>query len=102
MQSRILFSYIMDEIIEKLYNINDIYNILDDEDKNKLAGQLNIINTSINEIENILAVIELSQEKNQQIIDDNNKLRKICKSLFPYYLSINESINESADEPTSN
>lgn len=91
------YQYIMEELIDKLEDINILLEALDDDENNKyeqeLLEEINKINLIIDGIKNKLLTLKLSEEKCLQIESRNKKEKILSKKLFPYYWMLNEYIN---------
>lgn len=91
----------MEDIIERLNNINTQISAMDDENiiqfKNKTDNQLNEINLILEKMEKQLLEYDLSEEKCQHIKLNNIKQKMISESLFIHYWLLNENINKLSE-----
>lgn len=86
----------MEEVIEKLTNINRLIEILEKEDKDKFEGenskQLNELEIIVNDLGKKLLEYNFSEERYYKNMLEKRKENIIVKNLFPYYWMMNQMV----------
>lgn len=83
------YQYIMEDIIIRIEQINTIVNVLENNDQtkfNKISKPfIKQINDTLTDLENIIKIYRLSEEKLVQMDLENSRYSVIMKKLFPFY-----------------
>jgi len=95
----------MDQVIQQLQFISDIYSSLDETSQQEFGDVLNTnmvtINNAINNMYTHLSkysLSPLSQPKMNQLLAEYQKDRVIANVLFPYYWLLKESLNSRINQ----
>lgn len=100
MTNIISYQYNMEEIINRLHKLQNLYNMLDESDVGMYENLNEQYNKDINDINNILDNMEknisnlkFSKEKINNIYLNLSKEKNLTKMLFPYFWYFNNKID---------
>jgi hypothetical protein len=92
----------MDDIIEKIQNINKYLGLLNDTDKTQYITEneiiINKLQNNVNDLYNLIIVFKPSKEKIDQLELKNKKDKIFAKSLFPCYWALSECFDKMSEK----